>query len=61
MSKKNLSCLLEVHILFGFLPPHGGFGRIILGNNGSVLELSLIVEGQFYIKFHLCNKLGKFK
>jgi hypothetical protein len=26
-----------------------------------MLHLSLIVEGEFYIKFHLCNKADNFK
>lgn len=41
--------------------PCGRSGGILIGINASVLELSLIVAGEFYIKLHLCNKLDKFK
>jgi hypothetical protein len=29
--------------------------------NASILDLSLIVEGEFFMKFHLCNKVDRFK
>jgi hypothetical protein len=27
----------------------------------TILDISMIVEGEFYIKFHLCNKIDNFK
>ncbi|KAJ1290602.1 hypothetical protein BS78_02G256700 [Paspalum vaginatum] len=43
------------------LPPRGKSGCIFLGVRANVLDLSLIVEGEFYIKFHLCNRTDKFE
>ncbi|WVZ90230.1 hypothetical protein U9M48_036549 [Paspalum notatum var. saurae] len=39
----------------------GRSGGILLGVRANVLDLSLIVEGEFYIKIHMCNKTDKFK
>jgi len=36
-------------------------GGILLGVNSLAVEVSLIVEGEFYIKFHLSNKSDNFK
>jgi hypothetical protein len=41
--------------------PRGRSGGILLGVNATVLDLSLIVEGGFYIKFHIYDKVDKFK
>jgi hypothetical protein len=43
------------------LPPRGRSGGILLGVNAAILDISMIVEGDFFIKFHLCNKLDNFK
>jgi len=34
---------------------------VLLGINSTALDLSLIVEGEFFIKFHLRNKNDDFK
>jgi hypothetical protein len=39
-----------------FLPPRGRSGGILLGVNSLILDLSLIVEGEFSVKFPLHNK-----
>jgi len=36
-------------------------GGILLGVNSLILDLFLIVEGEFFIKFHLRNKQDDFK
>ena len=62
MSKSNLSRLSGgADFIWHCLPPRGRSGGILLGINASFLDLSLIVEGEFYIKFHLCNKSDNFK
>ncbi|KAJ1262491.1 hypothetical protein BS78_09G112000 [Paspalum vaginatum] len=43
------------------LPPRGRSGGILLGVRANVLDVSLTVEGEFYIKFHFCNRADKFK
>ena len=43
------------------LPPRGRSGGVLLGINSTALDLSLIVEGEFFIKFHLRNKSDDFK
>jgi hypothetical protein len=61
MSKSNLSRLSGgADFIWHCLPPRGWSGGILLGINASFLDLSLIVEGEFYIKFHLSNKLDSF-
>jgi hypothetical protein len=45
------------HCLF----PRGRSGGILQGINAAMLQLSMIVEGEFFIKFHLCNKIDNFK
>jgi hypothetical protein len=37
--------------------PRGRSGGILLGINAEVLNIFLIVEGGFYIKFHLSKML----
>jgi hypothetical protein len=34
---------------------------ILLGVNSTVLDVSIIVQGEFFIKFHLLNKNDDFK
>jgi len=61
MSKSNLSRLSGgADFIWHCLPPHGRSGGILLGMNASFLDLSLTVEGEFYIKFHVCNKSDNF-
>lgn len=43
------------------LPPRGRSGGILLSINAAVMDLSLIVEGEFYVKFHLRNKEDRFE
>jgi hypothetical protein len=62
MSKTNLNRLSGgADFVWYCLPPKGRSGGILLGVNATVLDISMIVEGEFYIKFHLCNKLNNFK
>jgi hypothetical protein len=62
MSKKNLSRLSGgADFVWHCLPPKGRSGGILLGINATVLDLMMIVEGEFYLKFHLCNKIDNFK
>jgi hypothetical protein len=64
MSKTNLARLSGgANFVWHCLPPHGRSGGILLGVNTEMLYLSfsLIVEGEFYIKYHLCNKADNFK
>jgi hypothetical protein len=34
---------------------------MLLGVNLQVVDIGVIDEGDFYVKFHLCNKLDSFK
>jgi hypothetical protein len=62
MSKTNLSRLSGgADFVWHCLPPKGRSGGILLGINATVLDLTMIVEGEFYLKFHLCNKTDNFK
>jgi len=62
MSRSNLARLSGgVNFVWHCLPPRGRSRGILLGIRAEILELSLIVEGEFFIKFHLCNKINKFK
>jgi hypothetical protein len=62
MSKTNLARLSGgADFVWHCLPPRGRSGGILLGVNASILDLSLIVEGEFFMKFHLCNKVDRFK
>jgi hypothetical protein len=63
MQRSNLIRLLGgVDFIWHRLPPQGRSGGILLGVNAAVLQISMIVEGDFYfIKFHLCNKSDNFK
>jgi hypothetical protein len=62
MSKTSLNRLSGgANFVWHCLPPKGESGVILLGVNVTVLDLSIVVEGEFYIKFHLCNKIDNFK
>ena len=57
MSKTNLARLFGgADFVWHCLPPRGRSRGILLGVRANVLDVSLIVEGEFYIKFHLCNR-----
>jgi hypothetical protein len=61
MSKMKLARLSGgANFVWQCFPPRGRSGGILLGVNVSILDLSLIVEGEFFIKFHLCNKIDRF-
>jgi hypothetical protein len=61
ISSSNLTRLTGgVDFVWHSLPPRGRSGGILLGVNATMFDLSLVVEGEFYIKFHLSNKLDKF-
>jgi hypothetical protein len=62
MSRSNLNRLSGgADFTWHCLPPRGRSGGILLDVNALVLDVSLIVEGKFYIKFHICNKSDNFK
>ncbi|KAJ1292154.1 hypothetical protein BS78_02G370400 [Paspalum vaginatum] len=62
MSKSNLARLSGgADFIWHCLPPKGRSGGILLGFRDTTSELSVIVEGEFYIKFHLCNKSDNFR
>jgi hypothetical protein len=62
MQRVNLNRLLGgADFIWHCLPPRGRSGGILLGINAAVLQLSMIVEGEFFIKFHLGNKIDNFK
>src|SRR6266498_3963080 len=62
MSKKNLARLSGGADFFWHCLPHRGrSGDILLGIRTDALDLSFIVEGKFFIKFHLRNKMDNFK
>ena len=41
--------------------PRGRSGAILLGIDLDVYDIGAIDEGDFYVKFHLCNKNNSFK
>lgn len=58
MSKSNLARLSRgVDFVWHCLPPRGRSGGILLGVKDTSLELSLIVEGEFYIKCHFLQQI----
>jgi hypothetical protein len=62
MSKTSLNRLSGgADFVWHCLPPKGRSRGILLGVNATVLDLSIVVEGEFYIKFHTCNKIDNFK
>jgi hypothetical protein len=62
MQRMNLSHHSGGQILFGiaFLLGDRSEGDL-LGINAAVLQILMILEGEFLIKFHLCNKINNFK
>ena len=62
MSRANLNRLSGgADFVWHCLLPRGCSGGILLGVNSLILDLSLIVEGEFFIKFHLRNRQDDFK
>jgi hypothetical protein len=62
MERANLSRLSGgADFIWHCLPPQGRSGGILLGVNNAAVQLSMIVEGDFFIKFHLYNKIDNFK
>src|SRR6266540_5971717 len=62
MSRLNLARLSgDLDFVWHCLPPRGRSGGVLLGINAASFDLSQIVEGEFFIKFHLSNKSDKFK
>jgi len=41
--------------------PRGRSGGILLGIDLNTFDIGAIDEGEFYVKFHLCNKIDDFK
>jgi hypothetical protein len=41
--------------------PRGRSGGILLGIDLDIFDIGAIDEGDFYVKFHLCNKVNDFK
>lgn len=62
LSKMNQTRLSgSTNFIWHCLPSRGRSSAILLGVNAATLVLSFIVERKFCIKFHLCNKVNKFK
>src|SRR5438128_12612804 len=62
MSRSNLTRLSGgVDFVWHCLPLRGRSGGILLGLKAASFDLSLIVEEEFFIKFHLSNKSDNFK
>jgi len=62
LSRVNLNRLSGgADFVWRCLPPRWSLGGILLGVNSLILDLSLIVEGEFFIKFHLRNRQDDFK
>ena len=50
MSRSNLNRLSgDAYFIWHCLPPRGRLGGILLGINSTVLDLSIIVEGEFLL------------
>jgi hypothetical protein len=62
MSKSNLARLFGgADFVCHCLPPRDRSEGILVGVRANVPDVSLIMEGELYIKFHLCNRAYKFK
>lgn len=62
MSTANLARLSGgVDFIWHCLPPRGRSSGILLGVRADAFDVTLIAEGKFYIKFHLCNRTDNFK
>ena len=58
MSRSKLNCLSGcADFIWHYLPPRGRSGRILLGINLTVLDLSLIVEGEISLNFIFAVKM----
>jgi hypothetical protein len=47
--------------LWHTMAPKGRSGGVLLGVDLQVVDIGVIDEGDFYVKFHLCNKSDSFK
>jgi hypothetical protein len=56
---KNLCA--EKNFLWHNKDPQGRSGGILVGIELDVFDIGAIDEGDFYVKFHLCNKENNFK
>ena len=62
MSQSNLSRLTGgAEFVWHCLPPRGRSGGILLGVRRDRFDLTLMVEGEFFVKFHLNNRVDNFK
>jgi len=62
MSRSNLNHLSGgTDFFWHCLPPRRRSGGILLGVNATVLDLFIVIEREFFIKFHLRNKNDDFK
>ena len=62
MSRSNLNRLSGgTDFFWHCLPPRRRSGGILLGVNATVLDLFIVIEREFFIKFHLRNKNDDFK
>jgi hypothetical protein len=58
MSQSNLSRLTGgAEFVWHCLPPRGRSGGILLGVRRDRFDLILMVEGEFFVKFHLNNRV----
>jgi hypothetical protein len=49
------------NFLWNCTEPRGRSGGILLGIDLDIFDIGAIDEGDFYVKFHLCNKVNDFK
>jgi hypothetical protein len=62
MSQSNLSRLTGgAEFVWHCLPPRGRSRGILLGVRRDIFDLTLMVEGEFFVKFHLNNRVDNFK
>jgi hypothetical protein len=62
MSNANLARLSGgVDFIWHCFPPRDRSGGILLGVRVNAFDVTLIAKGEFYIKFHLCNRTNNFK
>jgi hypothetical protein len=47
--------------LWHSMAPKGRSGGMLLGIDLQVFDIGVIDEGEYYVKFHLCNKSDSFK
>ena len=51
----------ERNFMWSWTLPHGRSGGILMGCNVDVFDIGLTDHGDFYLKFHLRNKIDDFK